>query len=386
MDQINSNNIQHHQTISNNIKQHQTTNSHLANEAPSAHGTMSLEDRAENCMAGIVLLEVFQMLAAEETKRRGLPRGSLWLAPETTRNLIHSAYGILVLSVSKPDQGNPFKHGEHRVTELPVERFFGRLRSQSPNAELSARSYWIASARDMLKSKRSLKAKKSCIQPLGTMPKLTPSEFYALSERAYRSALKLASFCADVTLESLHQQYIAWCQAQGFNEECPVLGDEDDLFEAKMEKAEKKDKSETESYLEHIQAEAEMMTKDLDNIDDLLDPTQQDDLKDVPDADVLRELFTAAPDKQEGEEIPKESPSKGVVQPGLAHTLHRALWCLAPHCPEAEIFDSIWRLVMYLRHWKQGSDRTWIKDARACRKKSAKLNWFQCLRMPFNIF
>ena len=345
---------------------------------------MSLEDRAENCMAGIVLLEVFQMLAQAETDRRGLPRGSLYLAPETVRNLIHSAFGVLALSVSKPEQGNPFKHGEQRITELPIERWFGRLRSQSQNAELSARSYWIASARDMMKTKRSKKAQLSSQEPLDKLPALTPNEFYSASDRAYRSAMKLAAFCANVTVPSLHDEYVAWCQKEGFLEQCPLLGDEDELLEAKLKKANSADKSEAKAFLDQIKADAEMQTKELEeDVGDLLEPSaEDDDLKSVPDADLLRELFVAAPDIGDEEEIPKESPSKGVVQPGLARTLHRALWCLAPRCPDSEIFDSVWRLVMYLRHWKKGSDRTWIKDARVFRKRSAKLNWHQCLSLP----
>lgn len=75
------------------------------------------------------------------------------------------------------------------------------------------------------------------------------------------------------------------------------------------------------------------------------------------------------------------SPSKGVVSTdiGPAQNLHHALWTLGPHCSEEEVFDSIWRLVMYLRYWKGGSDRTWIKDPRVVRRKASGLNWYQCL-------
>lgn len=61
------------------------------------------------------------------------------------------------------------------------------------------------------------------------------------------------------------------------------------------------------------------------------------------------------------------SPSKGVVSTdiGPAQNLHHALWTLGPQCSEEEVFDSIWRLVMYLRYWKGGSDRTCITSCPA---------------------
>ena len=44
-----------------------------------------------------------------------------------------------------------------------------------------------------------------------------------------------------------------------------------------------------------------------------------------------------------------------------------------------QMFDKLWRLLMYLRYYRGGMDQFWIKNPRACRKKSATMHWYRCL-------
>lgn len=354
-------------------------------QAPTNHKSMSLEDRCENSLCGVVLLELFQLLAADETARRGLPRGSLFLAPETIRNLQHSAFGTIIASISKNDVGDPWKR-EHQLTELSIERWFGRLRSSSVNSQLTARSYWRAAARDMLLATRKNQADRAASEPPREKLKcLTPNEFYVASDRAYRGALRLAAFCADITAESLDARYRQWCDKQSYNEEQPLLGDEEECQdEEDQDEVINAGKTHEERILHTLQADAAMDAMDLDDV-----PKPQNESKSNLDFDVKDELYAsilrgivdpAEHDQASAEPVPPESPSKGLCRtPGLATTLFRSLWTLGREDGEQGVFDSIFRLVMFLRHWGNGSDRTWIKNPRLCRAKSIDLNWYQSL-------
>lgn len=186
----------------------------LVREAPISHKSMSVVDRAHNAMAGFVLVDLFRMLADLECTRRGLPRGSLFLAPETARNLQHCALSVLQVCLSKSPEGCLWSRGHHRLTELSVEQFFGRLRVQSSSANLSSRAYWQASCRDMLRNKA--RHKKPIPIPSKQVEPLGSSDFWHESEKALRSAIKLAAWCEGVTGDSLSTMYSEWCDEDSF--------------------------------------------------------------------------------------------------------------------------------------------------------------------------
>eukprot|EP00435_Cladocopium_sp_Y103_P061032 s1370_g22.t1 len=330
------------------------------------------------------------MLAAKESKRRGLPRGSLFLAPETVRNLQQGALGLLTVFVTKSREGNPWKRGDHRLGELPIERHFGRLRSQSASAQLNAKSFWRASARDMM---RSIKVNKQpASPPADDLPPLSNDDFFQLTERAYRASIRFAAFCQGCTNDSLHEMYEEYCQREEYLQDGPLLGDEEEFLEVLEEEdpsfenqdANEAHQEETKRFLNQIQAEAGMK-------DDLpLDSSQPEDLDDlgeVPDGDLLNELFNVQDGK--GPDEPPPSPTKGTCSvPSMACNLHHALWTLGPSATEEEVFDSIFRLVMYLRHWQGGSDRTWnehklkelrdAEDTTAYRQRASRLaKWIE---------
>jgi hypothetical protein len=354
---------------------------HQHTQAPSNHRSMSLENRVENALTGFCLLDMFQMLSASEAKRRGFPKGSLFLASQTVLNLQQSALAMVAVGLTKNEHGSFWSRGDHRMTELPIERHFGRLRSQSANAQHNARSFWRASAKHMMRSLVNFKPGRPSAE---SVPPLSNSEFYRVSERAFSSALRLAAYCEGCTPDSLQEMYTSYCQSGEFLRDDPPLGDEDDFLEAEEDAMGfGNDIDETKAFFENLQTEAAMDAEEQDEDDHATTDETGDPgdilLEKVPDGTLLQDLFNQLGD-QPPEDAPPQSPSKGACPiDAVACNLYHAFWCLGAQPDESEVFDSVWRLTMYLRHWQGGADRTWIKDARTCRRKSARLNWYQHL-------
>lgn len=185
-------------------------------EAPSSHRTMRMSDRVQNSLCGFALLDVFRMLADREASRRGMPRGALFLAPETVRNLQQVCLGVLSVCLSKSPEGDPWCNGHHRLTELPVEQHFGRLRVQSSSAQLTAKSFWVACARKMLQSQIRRGAPSKV--PEKEMKPISPDEWYFESEKATRVAIRFAAWCSGFTQDSLYEMYCEWADSGKFKD------------------------------------------------------------------------------------------------------------------------------------------------------------------------
>lgn len=80
-------------------------------QAPLMHQGMSVTERVENSLCGYVLLDIFKLLAQKECRRRCLPTGSLWMSPQTHRNMQYVVMGLIHHSFAR--QGSLWK---------PVER------------------------------------------------------------------------------------------------------------------------------------------------------------------------------------------------------------------------------------------------------------------------
>eukprot|EP00438_Fugacium_kawagutii_P032581 Skav235943 [mRNA] locus=scaffold4666:46920:49854:- [translate_table: standard] len=314
---------------------------------------MSLENRAENAMTGFLLLDMFQLLASRDAARKSLPKGSCFLAPETVRNLQNSALAIIAVAASKDPIGSPWKNGEHRLDELGIEQMFGRLRSQSPTAQLTISQYWQASAKDMLKQSKEKLPAEVQRAPSEVLPPLTPDEFYNCSFRAYRAALRLVAFTEDATQDSVQQMYEDWCAKNSVLEDLPLLGDEDEYEEILAAEAAQNNPDTIKDFLNSMQANATAKIKedDLEIEEDAVPDIVMKDYTAVPDADLLQNAVEAAPEKQDLDEVPPQSPSKGTCSTGLACNLHHALWGLGNAPTEEETFDSLWRLVMSAHEW-----------------------------------
>ena len=334
---------------------------------------MTLFDRATNALAGFALLDLLQIPAALECSRRSLPKGSLWLAAETQRNLQHCALGLISFCLGKNPQGNPWTPGDHRLSELPVEMFFGRLRTQSSSAQLTAKSYWTAGSRDAMREHMKQKRRGDPDVTSEVLEPLTADAFHEASHKGFRAALELAAWVADVNVKFLEETYIEWCQGGKFGVAEALLGDEDWDNMGQMEEGAADE--DAAAFLEHLQTEASI-DKDLDE-----EPGEEPksplvlSLGKVPDKDLVQVILTAQ-EKDSDFQPDQHEPDGSSV---FATNLYTALWQCGSDAADEEKLDSVWRLLMYLRHWKAGADRTWIANPRMCRKRSHALNWHQCL-------
>lgn len=169
---------------------------------------MTLKARCQNCMTGIVLLNLFKYLADRESQRRGFAKGFCWIAPQTHSNLIVVAKGCIAMCLSWNQPGSPWSAGHCRCTELPIEEYFGRLRSQSSNAQMNVRSFWKFEARELHRVNRvNQREKKPGAVDVKDMPALSEKEFLEASQQALKSGVRLAAWCADADYDSLMSIY-----------------------------------------------------------------------------------------------------------------------------------------------------------------------------------
>lgn len=162
----------------------------------------------------------------------------------------------------------------------------------------------------------------------------------------------------------------------GLQDDGPLLGDEDEFEFDEIQDAAFNPDAEAEDFLKHMQAEAAMQ-QDLsaDNADP--DPLLLD-LRGVPDCSQLKEVFTEAVNVDSPSKDIKADFAEGAME--IPKNLHHALANLQPGVCENDICDSLFRLAMYLRHWRGGCDRMWIKNPRICRNRCGEqLNWYQFL-------
>ena len=343
-------------------------------EAPVTHQTMKMEDRVLNAMSGFVALDLFRLVADSQCAKAGLPKGSFFLAAEIARNLQHCVLGLLQVCVSKSAHGCPFRHGYGRLSEISIEQWFGRLRTQSTSAELSTRSFWNAAARDMLKCR--YKNKDQTSPPEDLLEPISAAEFYQASEKAFKAALRLVSWCAGITPESLQNTYDNWCTSGMHRQDGPLLGDEYDDYETSAPEGPKSKAEQTKSTLKHIVDEATLQENEEDAPEDAdAEPDlMSHDLRGFPDGEDLQKLLQ---DTLADDDSGNVNSEEGGAPDGVPRNLHHALWTMGPRSTDTEVLDSLWRLTMALRHWSGGSDRQWIANPRNCRRKSGKLNWHQ---------
>ena len=126
------------------------------NLAPLLHRDLSLATRCELGLCGFVAMDLFRMVSEEKTKEMGMPTGSGYMAPQTCSNLQSCALAGVLITVTLDEHFNPWKFGNARLSELPIEQWFSFLRAQSPNAQLSSRAFWQAAGRVALRTGQAL--------------------------------------------------------------------------------------------------------------------------------------------------------------------------------------------------------------------------------------
>eukprot|EP00435_Cladocopium_sp_Y103_P048643 s210_g14.t1 len=311
-------------------------------QAPLTHRSMDVTDRCQNAMTAFCMLDLFRLVADKEAFKRGVPRGSLFLSHQTLRNLQCVALSGIIVAASPDRQGDAWRYGHHRLSELPVEEHFGVLRMQSASAQLTTRGFWVAEAREMLRQRSCSKNGSKPVEHTATM--LSAADFYECSCRALRSALRLVGHCANV--ESLETLYREWCESGQFSANLepfePYDPDELQGEDGETHHTPQEDgAAEHRNLLNQIRDETIMMNEDVpDQEGDLL----AFELRHVPDAETLREAMSSRPDP-----LVAETPD-AAKKTNNPKTLHAALCFLSPSAPDTEVFDQLWRLTMYLRY------------------------------------
>jgi len=326
-------------------------------QGPLSHKTMATVDRVQNSMSGYLLMDLFRLIADQRCGKLSLPKSTFFLHPETMRNVQHVGLSVIAVSLTGCKSGNPFARGHQRLTELAVEERFGSLRTQSVSAQLTARSFWKAAAREMV---RAMKSRKPCEPPSDSLEPISKEDFLLASRRALKSALRLVSWASAISVESLEMQYREWCECGQFRAVLGDMDEEDDELEVGEDAA---------GLLKSLQDEANMES---DLPEQSADPVDFE-LRHVPDNAELKAAFS------EEAALDSENLDGPETLTGTPKTLFQAMYPLNPDSSAVVVFDRLWRLLMSIRYWRGGGDVHWIRNPRACRRKTSGLNWYQYL-------
>ena len=128
--------------------------------APLLNTNLTLSQRCETALTGFVVLDLFAMVSREKEVKYRMPSGSASMAKQTQGNLQSCALAAAVVCITMEDDFDGFKRWG-RLSELAIEHWFGHIRLQSANAQHSARSFFRAEARQMLKLTRQLNEQKA---------------------------------------------------------------------------------------------------------------------------------------------------------------------------------------------------------------------------------
>jgi hypothetical protein len=264
---------------------------------------------------------------------------------------------------------NPWDCGENRITEISIEQNFGHIRSMYASAQMTARQYWIASAKQALNTIDKLNGMEMEYQCRST-PKLTPQQFRDACENALRSSLNWVGRCSGVHPENLLAVYRQECQGSSFDPDLlsDVLGElsekEVRLHEAVKRNIQKGTAEQCNDLIDHLKDEvsAEKGEEEGSSSQTLPDSELH---KDLPDRDILIDLTTT-----EGRADPNHPFSS---EPSLPATLRAALQ------RGGNFFNDLFQLSVFLRCGENGtgSDVGFLRNARGCRRRSKKLNWHQ---------
>ena len=108
---------------------------------------MSLEERCETSLSGMILQDLWRMLGAQKEQKERLPKGLCTMAPQTVQNLQLIAMTVANICATKEATFHPWKGASHSMSEIHIERMFGRYRGQYQHSDLTARGFWNANAR-----------------------------------------------------------------------------------------------------------------------------------------------------------------------------------------------------------------------------------------------
>lgn len=328
----------------------------LLAQAPSMHKTYDIKSRCEAAMSGFILLDLFKLVSELACRQRGLPRGALWIAPQTSENLQQVALSVIIQCASKPDVGDFHSAGHCRMTELPVEEWFSRLRCQSSNAQLDARAYWKAACREMLRASRLQDQE---VPACRSLPPLNARQFDDCSARAMKASLELVSICSGIQVEALDKMYREWCESGTFNVDLAEYSQAFDFEEPDLLEPEcGEEQNECVALLSQIHEEARFETEKVVKHPNLL----EFDIRNIPDKESMASVIGARSSTS------PLKPFNQIQEPdfdacAVPKTLHQCLYETPNGLADEVLWDRLWRLCMVLRHWQGGCDRHMQKSS-----------------------
>lgn len=102
--------------------------------APCTHKDLRLAQRCEVALSGFLCIDLFRMAAESLCSARTLPRGSLFMAPQTCHNLQGVALSVIVVCLTKSPDFSPWTRGQSRLSEIgALERLLERLDANEHN-------------------------------------------------------------------------------------------------------------------------------------------------------------------------------------------------------------------------------------------------------------
>ena len=161
------------------------------------HRELSLSERCENALTAFVALDLFTLLSEDLCTERHLPRGSLFVARQTTTILQSCALAGIIICLTKPNEFAALETGFGRCSEIPIEQHFGHLRTQYASGQMTTRAFMMASARQAHKISKILakyadKPRQQRVQePLTDQELLASTKWIKMVHRAYSSIFTL---------------------------------------------------------------------------------------------------------------------------------------------------------------------------------------------------
>eukprot|EP00435_Cladocopium_sp_Y103_P043850 s486_g12.t1 len=321
-------------------------------QAPAVNTALSLKQRCEIALSGVIIQDLWALLATETERKKRMPKGMCQMAPQTRSNLQLVAMCVANICATKEDTWHPFQFG-HALSEIHIEHMFGRYRGQYAHSDLNARAYWNANARVARQQAAKSARLKTTAPALDKEPALSPATFLGSGscgslrecvQNALSSALLLAAKCADTSVHELEKVY----RKQAFSiwdDDDNNVPDLDTTEAAEAEECLTKDaaarRQEAQNVLKEIQemAEEEYTEEPVEAPEDV----SKDPDAEIPDGPELIDLTTCEGDSEENRDFPQ--------------TLREAL------VSEQSMWTRLWQLTMKLRCGKHGIDCYYLRKS-----------------------
>ena len=160
------------------------------------HPTLTSLERTENALACFLLLDLAELCASDMARQWGVPKGRLWLAPQTQQNL-QELCGCICIQTTTLEDGQLF--APFRSTELVLEQWFGYLRGQFCSSQFRTRDFLHASSKKSFQTVTKLNKKGPKMSDKVTCASkvVSDSDFIECCERALTSSLRLMAVCTE---------------------------------------------------------------------------------------------------------------------------------------------------------------------------------------------